>query len=74
MSTIVLKNTTGKRSGSYVKYEFGEDLFGYFYVDVVRGRKHRAKKLRSMVFSDPATFVRTLDADLARSESFHYVP
>ncbi len=70
---ILLKNTTGRRSGRFVRYEYGEDLFGWFYLDVVSGQKHRAKTVRKMLFSSPRDFVCTLDLELDRRESLDYV-
>ncbi len=70
---ILLKNSTGKLSGYFVRYEYGEDLFGFIYLDVVRGKKHRARKVRSMLFDDAREFIFTLDIDLDRRESLNYV-
>ncbi|MBI3396798.1 MAG: hypothetical protein HY042_13250 [Spirochaetia bacterium] len=70
---ILLKNTTGRRSGRYVRYEYGEDLFGRYYIDVVRGRKHRARMIRSLLFESPRDFVCALDLELYRNESLDYV-
>lgn len=73
MSQILLKNTTGKRSGFYIRYEYGHDLFGYLYLDVVRSRKHRARRIRSMLFDDPRDFICTLDRELDFRENLNYV-
>jgi len=72
--TILLKNTTGSRSGSYLRYEYGEDLFGYIYLDVVRQRKHRFRLVRSLVFKSTRDFICTLDVDLYNKENLNYVP
>ena len=55
-------------------YEYGEDLFGYLYLDIVRGKKHRARKLKSMLFRDPREFIVTLDLELYRKENLNYLP
>lgn len=73
VSTILLKNSTGKRTGHYVRYEYGEDLFGYLYLDVSRARKHRGKKIRSLIFDNPRDFICTLDRDLYLRENLNYV-
>jgi len=73
MGEIFLKNTTGKRSGNFVRYEFGEDLFGYLYLDITRGRLHRVHRLRSLVFEDQMEFLFTLDEDLGFRENLNYV-
>lgn len=72
MSQILLKNSTGKRSGSYIRYEYGQDLFGYMYLDVVRSRAHRANLVRRMLFDNPRDFICTLDDDLYRKETLNY--
>lgn len=73
MGQILLKNTTGKRSGSYIRYEFGEDLFGCLYLQVVRGRKHSERMLRSEVFSDQLEFLFRIDDQLEHHENLNYV-
>lgn len=73
MSTILLKNTTGRRSGSYVRYEYGEDLFGYLYLDVSRSRRHRGQRVRSLVFDNPRDFLYILDRDLDRRDALNYI-
>lgn len=73
MNTILLKNTTGKRYGRYIRYEFGEDLFGYIFLDVYSGKKHRAKKLRSHLFANARDFLRTLDTDIGKKEDLDFI-
>ena len=72
MGQIQLKNDTGDRTGSYVRYEFGEDLFGYYYLDIMRGRLHRAHFLRRCLFHDSREFICTLDRDLDFREALNY--
>ncbi len=74
MSAIFLKNTTGLRSGNYVRFEYGEDLFGHIFLDIVKGHGHSGKLARSLVFDDPASFIRTLDLEICRSEDRNYLP
>lgn len=74
MSTIFLKNTTGNRSGNFIRYEYGTDLFGYFFLDVYHGKKHVSKKIRTDVFRDAADFIRTLDFEICRKEDLNYLP
>lgn len=73
MSVIHLKNCTGRRSGSFVRYEYGADLFGYFYLDVVHGRKHCVRRVRQMLFDNPRDFICMLDQDLDRRDNLNYV-
>ena len=70
--SIYFKNTTGKRSGSYVRIEYGEDLFGFLYLDVTHGRKHKAKLKRTMVFNDTRDFICTLDWEIYKKETLNY--
>ena len=72
MSQIILQNNTGKTSGFFIHYNYGQDLFGYLYLDVVRQKKHRAKLIKRMCFDNPKDFICTLDLDLYRKESRHY--
>ena len=73
MGEIWLKNSTGRRSGSYVRYEFGEDLFGFLYLRVARGRKHTEALVRDQVFEHQLDFLFTLDDQLDRHETLNYV-
>lgn len=57
-----------------MRYEYGQDLFGYIYLDVVSGKKHRAKRLRSLIFQTQQDFLHTLDIDLYHKENLDYVP
>lgn len=72
MGVINLKNITGKRSGTYVRYEFGEDLFGYYYIDIVRGKKNIPKTIKSVVFENSLEFIFTLDKELGKRDSLNY--
>lgn len=74
MSAIYLKNQTGKRSGKYVRFEYGEDLFGFLFLDVVRGKKHVARRTRTHIFTKVRDFVCFLDMELERNESLNYIP
>ena len=73
MGQILLKNETGDRSGRYVRYDFGEDLFGYYFIDIVGGRRHRARLLQRHLFASSRDFVCALDRDLDFREGLHYV-
>jgi len=57
-----------------MRYEFGEDLFGFLYLDVVRGKKHLARVVKREVFDNPRDFVVALDLELYRKESLNYLP
>jgi len=74
MSSILLKNTTGSRRDSYIQYDFGQDLFGYHFLDIGRRQKHRGKILKRMNFRTPREFLLTLDLELYRKESLNYIP
>ncbi|MBX7059144.1 MAG: hypothetical protein K1X75_13845 [Leptospirales bacterium] len=73
MSIIHMRNDTGRRCGSFVRYEYGADLFGFFYLDVVQGRKHRVRRVRQLLFDNPRDFICVLDRDLDRRDNLNYV-
>jgi hypothetical protein len=74
MNVIHLSNTTGKRRGRWIRYEFGEDLFGFYYYDVYSGRSQSSRRLKTRIFADPAAFLCSLDIELYNSENRDYVP
>lgn len=74
MNVIHLNNTTGKRKGRWIRYEFGKDLFGFFYYDVFSGRSRNGRRLKTRIFADPADFLCSLDIELYNSENRNYVP
>ncbi|MCB1173360.1 MAG: hypothetical protein KDK39_07345 [Leptospiraceae bacterium] len=74
MGQIILKNQTGHKRGNFVHYYYGQDLFGYLYLDVVRRKQHRASVIKQMLFDNPRDFVCTLDLELDRRENHHYQP
>ena len=74
VAEIVLKNSTGNRQGYFIQYEYGEDLFGYLYLDIARRKLHRGKKLKSLLFQDLKDFIITLDMELYRKETLNYLP
>ena len=55
-----------------MRYEFGEDLFGYYYIDIVRGRKNIAKAVKSIIFENSLEFIFTLDKELDKRDSLNY--
>lgn len=73
MSVIHLNNSTGKRSGRWIRYEFGEDLFGFYFYDVFTGKDSQGRRLKTRVFSDPTDFVCSLDIELYNSENRDFV-
>lgn len=72
MGVINLKNITGKRSGTFVRYEFGEDLFGYYYIDIVSGKRNVPRTTKSVVFENSLEFIFTLDNELDKRDSLNY--
>jgi hypothetical protein len=73
MSSIFMQNQTGSRCGWFFRYEFGEDLFGYYYIDISKGKKHVAQKTKTYLTKDPREFIYILDCDLERKESLNYL-
>lgn len=74
MAGIHLANTTGRRAGTFFRYEFGEDLFGGLYLDVIRGASHCASLVRTARFSGKIEFLIALDTELDRKEKQNYFP
>ena len=68
---IRLENKTGRRKGRFVKYEYGIDLFGYVYLDKIKGRD-RGKLVSSWVMPDLGALVRLLDLEIYRREVENY--
>jgi len=73
VAEILLTNSTGSRRGNFIQYEYGEDLFGYLYLDIARRKKHRARKLKSMLFQNARDLIVTLDLELYRKENLNYI-
>jgi len=72
MSIIHLQNTTGKRRGRWIRYEFGEDLFGFFYYDVFSGQQLKSRHLKTRIFADPRDFLCSLDVELYHNENRNF--
>ncbi len=66
---ILLKN----KKNNYVRYEYGQDLFGYLYLDIVRSKKHYSWPVKSYLFRDKKDFILTLDIDIDRRSSLGYL-
>lgn len=71
LMTIRLVNRTGTKNGRFVAYEYGEDLFGYLYLEKIRG-KERGKLVDRWILKDIASLVRTLDLEIYRRENENY--
>ena len=69
--TIKMIDRTGKRWGRFVSYEFGEDLFGYIYLDKIKGRD-RGKLVDRWVLPDLGSLIRTLDLEIYKREVENY--
>lgn len=68
---IKMINRTGQRQGLYVSYEYGTDLFGYIYLDKIKGRE-KGKVVDTWILEDIASLVKTLDIELYRREEENY--
>jgi hypothetical protein len=69
--TIRMVNSTGKRNGRFVAYEYGEDLFGSLYIDKFSGRD-RGKLIDKWRLSDLGSLFRVLDTEITRREEENY--
>ncbi|MBE7436907.1 MAG: hypothetical protein HS115_00520 [Spirochaetales bacterium] len=70
---ILLRNDTGRSRGKYLCYEYGQDLFGYYYLDVIRGKKHRSKTEKRELYHRPQDLICALDVHLERQEQRDYL-
>jgi hypothetical protein len=70
---IRMINHTGLRSGRFVLYEYGTDLFGYIYLEKIKG-KERGKLVDRWLLKDLASLVRTLDLEIYKREVENYEP
>ncbi|GBF51041.1 hypothetical protein LPTSP4_25720 [Leptospira ryugenii] len=64
-------NSTGKRSGRFVAYEYGEDLFGTIYLDKFSGRE-KGKLIDKWRLHDFGSLIRVLDTEISRREDENY--
>ena len=72
---ILLENKTGKIYVRFVKYEYGEDLFGYLYLEKIKGKKESVEKGKIVdrwILDDLASLVKTLDLEIYRREVENY--
>ncbi|MDF3819857.1 hypothetical protein P3G55_08110 [Leptospira sp. 96542] len=69
--TIRMTNFTGKRNGRFIAYEYGEDLFGYLYLNKFAGRG-KGKLISKWVLDDLGSLIRVLDTEITRREEENY--
>ncbi|MGV3665961.1 MAG: hypothetical protein ACO1NV_07495 [Leptospira bouyouniensis] len=69
--TIRLENSTGRRSGRFVAYEYGEDLFGTLYLNKFSGRE-KGRLIDKWRLSDLGSLIRVLDTEISRREEENY--
>ncbi|MBE7412986.1 MAG: hypothetical protein L6Q54_03850 [Leptospiraceae bacterium] len=68
---IRLINNTGKRQGRFVAYDYGTDLFGYIYLDKIKGRD-KGKLVDSWVMEDYISLIKLLDLEIYKRETENY--
>lgn len=69
---IRLENYTGMRSGRFVTYEYGTDLFGNIYLEKIKGRE-KGKLVDTWLLKDYGSLFRVLDLEIYRREVENYV-
>ena len=72
---IRMEKKIGKRERRFVSYEYGEDLFGYIYLEKIRGKKEepeRGKVVDKWILDDLASLVKMLDLELYKREVENY--
>lgn len=75
LMAIRLENKTGRRFGRYVSYEYGEDLFGYLYIEKIKGKTTGDEKGRVVdkwILDDLASLIKTLDLEIYKREVENY--
>ena len=68
---IRMINKTGNRRGRFVAYEYGQDLFGYIYLDKIKGRD-RGRVVDRWILKDVVSLIKTLDLEISRRENENY--
>lgn len=72
---IRMEKKIGINNRRFVSYEYGEDLFGYIYLEKIRGKKEEPEKARIVdkwILEDLASLVKMLDLELYRREVEDY--
>ncbi|MCX7999375.1 MAG: hypothetical protein N3A69_10575 [Leptospiraceae bacterium] len=69
---VRMVNLTGSQYGREIVYEYGEDLFGYYYLNKIKSVKEKRKIVNRWVMKDLATLIRTLDLELYKLEQNNY--
>ncbi|MCE9501635.1 MAG: hypothetical protein K8R21_14215 [Leptospira sp.] len=68
---IRLINNTGKRHGRFVGYEYGTDLFGFIYLDKIKGRE-RGRITDQWILNDFGSLIKVLDLEIYKREVENY--
>ena len=69
---IRLENTTGKRRGRFVVYEYEQDLFGKIHLTVSSGRSGTVQRVEKHSFDSKIDFLIQLDIKLEIKERYNY--
>lgn len=69
---IRMVNLTGENYGKEVIYEYGEDLFGYYYLNKIKSVKEKRKVVNRWIMKDVASLIRALDLELYKLENENY--
>lgn len=72
---IRMEKEVGKRERRFISYEYGEDLFGYIYLEKIRGKKEEPEKgkvVDKWILDDLASLVKMLDLELYKREVENY--
>lgn len=69
---IRMVNLTGSNYGKEVVYEYGEDLFGYYYLNKIKSVKEKKRIVNRWILKDLAALIRTLDLELYKLEQGNY--
>lgn len=72
---IRMEKRIGNNGKRFISYEYGEDLFGYLYLEKIKGKKEEPEKgkiVDKWILEDLASLVKMLDLELYRREVENY--
>jgi hypothetical protein len=70
---IFLKNQTGRSAGKYFCFEYGQDLFGFYFLDIIHGAKHKSQRVKKELFRRPQDLICAMDIEIEVKERYNYL-
>ena len=72
---IRMEKKIGNKGKRFISYEYGEDLFGFLYLEKIKGKKEEPEKgkiVDKWILEDLASLVKMLDIELYKREVENY--